>query len=482
LLVAITGVLGFRRIKAGAALQSRMLKAQPSLAVLPLVNLGTDSSDAALATGITEDLIATLASTGDIRVIASTSTANLKRRELSAKQIADTLGVGSILEGGLQKKGSNIRVQVHLIDGNDGATRWSQTFDREFSEMFSVQDAIVKAVAAELDLRFDRDRQFIQHRPRNMKAYELYLRASDPVLLRSQGGIWKSQDLFQEALRVDPSYAAAHAGLALVYLRRARNASDPGMPVPKLLELGRAEARKAIALDSSVAEGHYALGRIQEARLDFGSAEAAILRAIQLDPNRSVYRRAFSYLQSWTGHPEKELEAAQRALETDPLNPYAIAAVASGLYGQHRYDEALAHLEPLMAMKPPLQGVSFSVAQCYAKKEMWNKAIATLRPGAEAGDPLFKALLANLLAKNGQREEANRILTDLTARRERTGTGAFHIAMVHAGFGNRDEAFAWLNKSIDDRSIVSFIMGPTFEELHDDPRFARLRKRLGVDS
>jgi serine/threonine-protein kinase len=482
LLIAITGLVGFKRIRSNAAFQSRLFRAQPSLAVLPLTNLGTDSSDAALAAGITEDLIATLASTGDIRVIASTSTANLKRRDLSMQQIADTLGVGSILEGGLRKVGSQVRLQVQLIDGKDGSTRWSQSFDREFSEMFSVQDAIVRAVAAELDLRFDRDRQFVRHRARNVQAYELYLRASDPVLLRSQSGIWKSQDLFQQALAVDPSYAAAHAGLAIAYLRRARQASDPGMPVPQLMDLAKAEARKAIALDSTVAEGHYALGRVQEATLDLDSAEVAIRRAIELDPNRSVYRRAFSYLQAWNGHPEKELEAAKRALETDPLNPYAIGAVASGMYGQRRYDEALAHLEPLMTMKPPLQGVSFAVAQCYAKKKMWDKAIATLRPGAEAGDPLFKALLANFLAKRGQREEATTILADLTARRERTGVGAFHIAIVHAGFGDRDETFAWLDKSIDDRSIGSFIMGPTFEELHNDPRFAKLRRRLGFDS
>jgi hypothetical protein len=112
---------------------------------------------------------------------------------------------------------------------------------------------------------------------------------------------------------------------------------------------------------------------------------------------------------------------------------------------------------------------------------MWDKAIALLRPGAEAGDPLFRALLGNMLARTGKRDEANRILADLMARRESTGIGAFHIAMIHAGFGNRDETFAWLDKSIDDRSIVSFIMGPTFEDLHTDPRFKELRRRLGLE-
>jgi serine/threonine protein kinase/tetratricopeptide (TPR) repeat protein len=478
--LAVAAGLFWRGSQDTAAFQSTAQRAQPSLAVMPLTNLDSDSSDAALANGITEDLIAILSNAGDIRVIASTSVASLKRLNMDARQIADSLHVGNVLEGGIQRVDGKLRVQIRLVDGRDGTTRWSQSYDRGFNEMFAVQDEIVRAVAAELDLRFDRDKQFVRHRTRNIEAYEVYLRASDPVLLRSQTGIWKSQDLYLKALALDPDYAAAHAGLALVYVRRARNASDPGMPVPKLLELADNEALKAIALDSSLAEGHYARGRVREAMLDFPVAEGALRRAILLDPSRSVYRRALSYLNAWTARPGEELAEAQRALETDPLNPYAIAAVASGLYGSHRYDEAIAQLEPLMSLKPPLQGVTFAIAQCYAKKGMWDKAIALLRPGAEAGDPLFRALLGNMLARTGKRDEANRILADLMARRESTGIGAFHIAMIHAGFGNRDETFAWLDKSIDDRSIVSFIMGPTFEDLHSDPRFSQLRTRLGL--
>ncbi|HEX6575963.1 MAG TPA: tetratricopeptide repeat protein [Gemmatimonadaceae bacterium] len=179
-------------------------------------------------------------------------------------------------------------------------------------------------------------------------------------------------------------------------------------------------------------------------------------------------------------NPGEELAEAQSALETDPLNPYAIAAFVSGLYANRRYDEALAQLQRVADLKPPLQGVSFAIAQCYAKKQMMNEAIAMLRPGAEAGDPLFKALLGNLLARTGQSEEANRIPSELSARRDKTGAGAFHIAIVYAGFGKLDETFEWLNKSIDDQSIASFIMGPTFEDLHGDPRFDQLRNRLRI--
>jgi tetratricopeptide (TPR) repeat protein len=334
-------------------------------------------------------------------------------------------------------------------------------------------------VAGELELRFDKDRQLRRHQTRSIAAYELYLRGSDPVLLRSESGVWKAQAYFQQAIAADSTYAAAHAGLALVYVRRGRTTSDPGMPLRELFALAEVTARKAVALDDSLPEAHYTLGRVLEALLEFPEAEAEIRRAIALDPTRSIYRRSLSYLHAWAGRPEDELAEAQRALETDPLNPYAHAAVAGGLYGNRRFDEALAQFNRVAAFQPPLQAVAFGIAQCRAQKQQWPEAIAALRPRAEAGDPLYRALLGNLLARAGQREEAHHLLADLLARQERTGAGAFQVAVVYAGLGDLDQAFAWLDKSVDDRSIGSFIMGPTFDNLQRDPRFTGLRRRLG---
>jgi serine/threonine-protein kinase len=453
----------------------------PSIAVLPLANLSTDPRDAVLADRMTDELIATLARQNNARVIASTSVSRFRDHKTDVRLIADSLGVSSILEGGFGKVGSRLRLEVRLVDGRDGSIRWSETYDRAFKDVFSVEDEIARGVASEMGLRFDKERQLLRHNTRSVAAYELYLRGWDPLLLRNQAGIWKSQEYFRQAIVADSMYAAAHASLALMYVRRARTANDPGMPIPKLLALAEATARKAVALDSSLAEGHYALAQVLETELELPSAERAIRRAIALDPTRSVYRRRLVYIKSWTGPPEEELAEARRALDTDPLNPYAITGVAGGLYGLHRYDEALAQLERLSAIQPPLQGVAFVRAQCYAKKQMWAKAIAELRPQAQAGEPAFIGLLGHMLARTGQREEAKRILADLLARRERTGAGAFQIAMVHAGLGDRDQTFVWLDKSFDDYSMNSMLMGFPFEDLHHDPRFARLRERLGLE-
>ena len=452
---------------------------EPSIAVLPLANLSADPRDAALAVGMTEALIATLATGRDVRVIASTSVLPFKDSQTDVRAIADSLGVSNILEGGFQKIGSRFRVQVRLVNARDGSTRWSQTYDREFEDVFSVQDEIAQAVAGELEMRFDKDRQLLRHGTRNIAAYELYLRGWDPVLVRSESGIRRKLEYFQQAIAADSTYAAAYAGLALGYIILSYT-SEPGMPIPKLLDLADEAARTAVALDDSLAEAHYALGRVRLATYNFPSAETEIERAIALDPTRSMYRRHMAELRLWAGRPEEALAEARRALETDPLNPQDHANVAIALLANRRYDEALAQLDRIAAFRPPLFAYSLIMGQCYAMKQMWPEAIAALRPVADTGEPRHLAILGHTLARAGQREEAHRILADLLARQQRTGSGAFEVAVVYAGLGDLDQAFGWLDRSVEDQSLDEQIMTPAFEDLREDPRFERLARRLGL--
>jgi TolB-like protein/DNA-binding SARP family transcriptional activator/Flp pilus assembly protein TadD len=458
---------------------SRAVVSDPSIAVLPLASLGADTLDRALAVGITEDLIATLARTGDVRVIASTSTSGFKNQKMDVRQIADSLGVSNILEGTVQKNGSQLRVEVRLVSARDGSTKWSQAYDRKFDDVFSLQDEIVRTVAGELGLRFDKDRQLRRHGTRSIVAYELYLRGSDPLLFRSHAGIWKSLDYFQRAIDADSTYAAAYAGSAVAQIKRG-TMSDPGMPLREVFARAEKSARRALALDHSLPEAHYALGRVMEVMLNFPAAESEFKRAIALDPTRSVYHRGLSTMYGWAGRPADELAEAQRALETDPLNPYGHVALANGLFANRRWKESLAELDRISAIQPPLQIVRALVAQNYYKMGRLPEAIAALRPQAAAGDPMFRGLLGYMLARAGQREEARELLSDLLARTERTGTGSFQVGMVYAGLGDVDRAFAWFNQSIDDRSISDMIMTPTFEDLRTDSRFKKLEERLGI--
>lgn len=454
---------------------------ESSIAVLPLANLSADPRDQALADGMTEELIAMLARTEGLRVIGSTSVFALKGRRGDVRSIADSLGVSNVLEGGLQKVGARLRVQVRLLDASDGSTRWSQTYDREFRDVFLVQEEIARAVATELEARLDREgkRRLARHQTPNVAAYELYLRANDPVLPRSDSGVRQSIEYFEQAIAVDSTYAAAYAGLAVAYVRLGF-AADPGMPLAERYSRADVTARKAVALDDSLAEAHLALGRARISLLDFPSAKREIERAIALDPKSAVNFLLLSSLHLWAGRSDEALTVARRALEIEPLSPYVHAQVADALFANRRCDEALAQVSRIGSLRPSLRRIAAVSGLCHAEKRQWRDAIGALRP--HAGDPLIAAFLGHTLARAGHKEEAERILADLLARRQRTGAGAFEVAIVYAGLGELDEAFAWLDRSVEDYSLKVQIMAPTFDALHRDPRFERLSRRLGLQN
>jgi TolB-like protein/DNA-binding SARP family transcriptional activator len=466
--------------------------AAPSIAVLPLSNLSADPSDAVFADGMTEELIAMLAKTGDLRVIASTSAFAFRDRQIDVRSIADSLHVSNVLEGGVQKIGSRLRVQVRLVDATDGSTRWSETYDREIEDVFAVQEEIAQAVARELGARLGgRAATRPSRHTQNVAAYELYLRGNDPANLRSDEGVRRAQEYFRQAIAIDSTYAAAYAGLARMY-GRLRSTEDPGMPIADLEALFLQAALKAVALGDSVPEAHAALGLARmNVERDYRSAEVELKRAVELDPTQARTHEWLVVLYIRTGRPAEALAEARRALEIDPLSSSAHAEVAHALIANGRYDEALARLAHIQNVQPPLLRIAQIAAQAYAMKEMWEEAIAAIRPQAErdlaaaSSTSQSAALYGYLLARSGQREEADRVLQTLLSRSQRTGTGAFDVVAVYAGLGDFDQAFAWLDRAIDDRSVrpTHFsIMSPLFEDLRRDPRFERVKSRLGIQN
>jgi serine/threonine-protein kinase len=462
------GILGARylgRARGGAPAAT----ATPSLAVLPLSNLSLDAGDAALADGMTEELIAVLSQGRTLRVVASTSVRALRSRQLDVRQIADSLQVSHVLEGGLQKAGSRLRMQVRLVDARDGSTRWSETYDREMGDIFAIEDDIARAVAGELDLQLGRGGP-VRPRPAStssVAAYEWYLRARQNALLRSAEGVGQGIDYLQRAIAIDSGFAAAHAALVWLYLNRAGDA--PG-DHRTWFSRAEAEALKAIALNDSLADGYSALGW---ARLALGlpSAEAALRRAVAIDP--AVYRgyEGLARFYMIARRPAEQLAAAQRGLAVDPFSVGALREMALALSANHRCDEALTLLRPLKDLHPPAAVAGVIRGQCYAMKQMWPEAIAELRWAMNTGEArTAPGLLGFALARSGRTAEAREMLSDLLAGR-RQSHGAFGVALVYAGFRNYDSAFAWLEKASRDRSIRDYIAEPLFEDLQRDPRF-----------
>ena len=469
------GVFAATRMRDAPPGDSVATSTEPSIAVLPLANLSADPADAALADGMTEELIGVLGRMGNLRVIASTSVFALKDRRMDVRQIADSLHVSHIVEGGLQKVGSRLRMQIRLVDARDGTTRWSETYDREFEDVFTVQEEIARAVAQELDVRLlaggGPAASPVRHNTRSIEAYEWYLRGIDAGF--RQHDHQRSIEHFQRAIAADSTYAAAYAGLARMYVLVGAVRGSKR----ELRAQAEHAARQALALDDSLAEAHEALGWVQLYQ-DFPSAEKEFKRAIALDP-RSHAHEGLAHLYLWTGRPVEQLAEARLALENDPFSHTAIREMGRALLVNGRCDEALDLLRPLKELSPPVGFAGIIGGQCHAMKRMWPEAIAEFR-WAEANSagsgPVF---LGYALARAGRRDEAIAILSDLLAG-QRYSHGAFGIAVVYTGLRDYDQAFAWLDKAVDESSINRDLMLPLFDDLHRDPRFERVRTRLGL--
>jgi serine/threonine-protein kinase len=464
-------------------------KTPASIAVLPLVNHSDDPRDATLADGMTEDLIATLAKVSGLRVIASASVFEGLPKGMDVRRIADTLGVAYVVEGNLQKTGSQLRLQVRLRNARD-AILWSDTYDRELRDVFAVEDDIAGSVVRELNVRIGsaavvpRRRQPTQ----SVAAYELARRGNDRTLMRSDSGVRIAIKLFQEAVALDSTYAAAWAGLGSMYRLAA---SESWMPLAADREryraLAEAALQKALTLDDSLPGAHTTLGHFRLADGDLQSAEQQFTRAIALDPGFAGAHEAFVSLSLWMVRPADALAHAERALELDPLTPEAHAELARALLGNDRCDEALAELGKVSGVKPaPLRVVPIA-AECYAREGRWSEAIAVVRPRAEHGDPPPLALLGFMLGRSGQREKAQDVRATLLEGRQNGKVGAFWIAVVSAGLGDPAQACEWFERSIDDHSFNpgvgdahEIVIGPLFADVRRQPCFDKIRKRLSL--
>ena len=451
-------------------------EALPVIAVLPLANVGGDSADAPLANGVIQEITSILGKNEKLRVIANTSVSALKQ-PMDARQIASWLGATHVLEGNLQKSGSRLRIQVRLIDARDGSTRWSESYDRAFADVFDMQDDIARAVAGELAVRLAPEPADGASRTPNIAAYEWYLRGMDIALLRTRAGQLKGVEHFNRAIAIDSTYAAAYAGLARMYLS-LWNAAPPSERA-EFFERAGFTARKAVALEPANAQAVASLGWFLLASRKYDEAEATLKRAISIDHEVPRGHEGLARVYMMVDRPAEQLTTARISVEQDPLSHSAIREHALALATNGRCEESLEGLRALKTLTPPANVAGILRGQCYASRGMWPQAISEFRWAAGLSSTFGLAFLGYALARAGQRDEAAQILSDLLSGRKHSH-GAFGIAVVYYGMRDFDQVFAWLDRAIADNSINAYIMHPLFSEMHREPRFRELMKRQGV--
>jgi adenylate cyclase len=454
------------------------------IAVLPFANMSSDPENAYFADGITEELIATMSKISGLRVIARTSVMRYKRQEeKSIDQIASELQAGSIMEGSVRKAGDRLRITVQLIDSSTSDHMWSESYDRELKDVFAIQSDISNRVAEALQvqLRVGERRDMERESTANTKAHTLYLKGRYFWNERTKDAISRAVKNFEEAIKLDPTYALVYAGLADCYVIF----SDYIWMKPKeAMTKAKEYALKALKIDPRLAEAHACLGLVYSSyEWRWDQAEKEFLQAIELRPSYATAYHWYSHLLRSTGRPKEAYDQIKRANELDPLSRVIAVNLGETLLLVDRLAEGVEQMERLVQEYPDYTFAHAYLGFAYYLDSRRDEAINELRKAVELSghDPLYEAFFAILLGLVGRRDEANQIIEKLKKISNTLHVDRGYLAAALFGVGRTDEAFDdQLERAYEDRSdsfmyIKAF---PWFREFRNDPRWVSFEKRI----
>ncbi len=455
------------------------------LAVLPFANISPDPRDEYLANGMTEELISVLSQVQGLRVIARTSVDRYKGRERSISQIAKELGVGSLMEGSVRKAGDKVRVTVQLVDAETEEHVWSASYDRELTDVFSIQSDIAKNVAENLKLKLlDKAEERIESRaPGDVSAYMKYLEGRTLMQSRSREGLRGAELLFEEALRLDSNFALAHTGLAdCIYLQgdyRYR-------PMLEAISAARRHVSKALELNPDLAEAHASFGVLLCQDYWFLDSEREFRKAISLNPSYATAHHWYSLDLGSLGKLREALDEALQAERQDPRSLIVLLNAVGFLLADGRAKEAEERLARAIEIDPDNPVVWGHQAYFAAYRRDLDTAVELERKvvASRPGDAGVKADLAFFLALKGEMDEARSILEEIKALPESVWDKPAILAYVYYGLGDLDRAFDQARLAVHRKCMgFSGIRGdPLMKKLRDDPRWGELLAAAGLPS
>ena len=487
--VALTGALALAGLVAYVAV-TRMWRSpatapQPrSVAVLPLANLSGDPSQDFFADGMTDAIIGDLASLGGLRVISRTSAMQYKQAQKRLPEIARELQVAYVVEGSLNRAGDRVRISAQLIEAATDRHLWAQSYERDLRDVLALQKEVARAIAEGIKGRLEprEQRQLTVARTINPKAYEDYLKGRYHWNKRTEEGLRKSIEHFQQALAEDPGYALAHAGLAESY---ALLASYGVSPAREVMPKARAAAERALQFDDTVAEAYASLGFVKSFYdWDWRGAGQHYRRALELNSNCTTARHWYAGYLRATGRLEEAIAEIRQAQALDPLSRAISRDLARTLYSMRRYEEAIREYRQALEFEPDFPSGYLHLGLTYLAQARHQDALAALLKARSlpGGNPLILGGLGLCHGALGQQAEARKILTELEARSRREYVSPMSRVFVHIGLGQTDQAFQELERACQERDgwLAWLNVDPVFDSLRTDPRFPRLLARVGL--
>ncbi len=454
-----------------------------SLAVLPLVNLSRDPEQEYFADGMTEELIADLSKIGALRVISRTSVMRYKGSSKPLAEIVRELNVNAIIEGSVLRSGDRVRITTQLVEGTTDRHLWAESYERDLGNVLALQSEVAQAIAREIKVRVtSQEHARLAATPAVAPGvYEAYLRGRYHWNKRTDEGLAKAIEYFEQVIERDPTFAPAYAGLADSYILR-----EPGAALPRKEAYARARkaAARALEIDDTLSEAHTSMASTMDAGFDWANAEREYRRAIQLNPSYATAHAWYAADLSLRGRHDEAIAEIKRARDLDPLSLSITVGVGQAYMFARQYDQAIESCREALEMDPSFVDARNIIGYAYEGKGMYAEAIAEFKKGIElsGGDPFLIVGLGHVYAVSGRRSEARKVVEELIELAKRRHVSPVGIAEVYAGLGEKNRALAFLEEAYqeNDPQLSALAVDPWMDPLRSDPRFVVLLRRVGL--
>ncbi|HPR62953.1 MAG TPA: adenylate/guanylate cyclase domain-containing protein [Thermoanaerobaculia bacterium] len=458
-----------------------------SIAVLPFENFTPDPDDDYFTDGMTEELIDALTRVRGLKVCARTSVFVFKNRDIDIRTIGRKLGVSMILEGSVREAEDTLKISVQLIQASDGFHVWSDTFTMKRDNVFTIQESIAGNVVRNMKIHMKSKEDFPVLAPStlNPQAYHLFLKGRYYWNLRTEEDILQAQDLFEQALDEDPTYALPYLGLAETYVVLP---SIGGLSGDEAYPKAEMYARKALDLDPTLGEAHAALGVVQsDWNWDWDEATRQFEQAARLKPGYATLHQWYASHLISTNKLDGALREARLAFDLDPLSPVIHSMLAEAYHYRREYGMAERAFREIVKQDPNFIGTHMTLGLVLMHQQRYEEALAEV--GLEKDyTPYWSAfkdtIRAYIYTSMGERKQAHDILDTLIKEYDSSEISyPSLIALLYAALGEKDEAIQWLDRSFSEKDLyVTWIyLEPAFDPLRTDPRYLRIFKRVGLD-
>ncbi len=449
-----------------------------TIAVLPFEDLSAGQTEKYLGVSLADALANKFSGLKQITVRSTPTLMKYADSREDASKIGRDLQVDAVIDGRIQRVGERIRVSVHLIRTADNATIWTENFDDSFTNFFAVQDSISQKVVQSLALEIDEKerRKFNQRGTENTDAYQEYLLGRFFWNKRSANDLDRAIEHFNRAVKIDPSFAQAYAGLAETY------AIYPFYAVvadKEALLKARVAAVRALEIDDELAEAHTALAYVRaQYDFDWSSAEKSYLRAIELNPNQATTRQWYGEFLAFQNRADESLVQMNKAIELDPTSLSANTAPALPYNVAGQFEKTLEVTGKVLEMDS-----NFLIAQHYKARALFRmgkheEAIEIYRKVMDGsnGSIFFKADMGCLLGLAGHESEARKILAELYDSAKEKHVSPYYFAILHIGLGEKEKAFEYLRKAVaeHDNNVITLLVGGNFSKVRNDPQFIEI--------